>query len=50
MRGGAAIDEGELERRADLLEHDVRDQAGVAGVVMELQHEEGPSGHMALKR
>jgi hypothetical protein len=38
VRRMRAIDELERERRADLLEDDVRDEARVAGVVVERRH------------
>ena len=38
VRGLGPVDVRELERHPDLLEDDVRDQAGVAGKVVKLQH------------
>src|SRR5450432_1008129 len=38
VRNLRAVDELQRERRADLLEHEVDDETGIAGEVMKLQH------------
>jgi hypothetical protein len=54
VRRDGAVDVLQRERHAELLEHDVRDQAGVAGKVVELEHgcgsEDGDSAPASIVR